>query len=40
MGAYDADVYYGRPGEYFFHYTSAETAFEHILQKRTLQLSP
>lgn len=33
-------MYYGQPGEYFFHYTSANTAFEHILQHRTLQLSP
>jgi hypothetical protein len=33
-------MYYGQPGDYFFHYTSADTAFEHIVQKRTLQLSP
>lgn len=37
---YDAYVYYAQPGEYFFHYTSADTAFEHILRTKTLRLSP
>jgi len=33
-------VYYGKLGECFFHYTGSDTAFEHILRHRTLQLSP
>lgn len=31
---------YGQPGEFFFHFTTAETAFEFILPDRLLRLSP
>jgi hypothetical protein len=30
----------GEPGDYFYHYTTREAAFEHILPDRTLLLSP
>jgi hypothetical protein len=30
----------GNPGELYFHYTTREAAFEHILPDRTLRLSP
>jgi hypothetical protein len=30
----------GKPCDYFYHYTTREAAFEHILHDRTLRLSP
>ena len=30
----------GKPGDYLYHYTTREAAFEHILPDRTLLLSP
>lgn len=30
----------GQPGDYIYHYTTREAAFEHILPDRTLLLSP
>jgi len=31
---------YGKPRDYFFHYTTREAAFAHILPERQLRLSP
>ena len=30
----------GVPGDFFYHYTTREAAFEHILPDRTMRLSP
>jgi hypothetical protein len=30
----------GEPGDFFFHYTKAATAFEHILPGAQIRLSP
>jgi hypothetical protein len=34
------DTALGYPGEFFYHYTTREAAFEHILPERKLRLSP
>jgi hypothetical protein len=31
---------YGKPGDFFFHYTTREAAFAHIVPERRLRLSP
>lgn len=35
-----AEYLYGEPGELLFHYTRARTAFEHILPRQQIRLSP